>query len=303
MPLQGRGIGEFALVDAVPEVVVLAFALVTQLGDTWFYFLALSLLYLLGRHAGLLTRRHAAFAVALAVGAGAVTAGLKHLFAFGRPPGAGTVDGPTALPAVARAVYEVAATADGFGFPSGHATGSTVVYGGLALLLDIGSRWQRALAAGTVVVLVGLSRVILGVHYAVDVLAGFLVGGCYLATVYWAGDRGESPSKAFLAAVLVGIAALLVGRFAFDPAATLGAAVGGLLGWHALGGTATRLRESRRAVLLALAGLGALGAAFGAIYAAEPAAPVAVAGTALVVAGIVALPVGAVRARETLGWG
>jgi undecaprenyl-diphosphatase len=66
-------------------------------------------------------------------------------------------------------------------FPSGHAFGSAVTYGMLALVvLRVwhGSRWRRVWAGGfwAFVGLVALSRPMLGVHYPSDVLAGVSLG-------------------------------------------------------------------------------------------------------------------------------
>lgn len=69
-------------------------------------------------------------------------------------------------------------------FPSGHAMTSMVVYGTLAFLIGrlAPTRLLRRLTwalAALVVVLVGLSRLYLGVHYPSDVLAGFVIGGAW----------------------------------------------------------------------------------------------------------------------------
>lgn len=72
-------------------------------------------------------------------------------------------------------------------FPSGHAMTSIVVYGTLAFLIarlaptPLLKRLTWALAA-VVVLLVGLSRLYLGVHYPSDVLAGFVIGGAWAVT-------------------------------------------------------------------------------------------------------------------------
>lgn len=59
-------------------------------------------------------------------------------------------------------------------FPSGHALGATAVYGALGWLLA--RRWG-AIAGVLLGVVVGLTRLYLGVHYPLDVLAGLLAGG------------------------------------------------------------------------------------------------------------------------------
>jgi undecaprenyl-diphosphatase len=78
-------------------------------------------------------------------------------------------------------------TAHGFSFPSGHAMGSLVAYGMLAYLLvrAARSRWQKvapiACAVG-LALLIGLSRMYLGVHYFSDVIGGYAAGVVWLAT-------------------------------------------------------------------------------------------------------------------------
>jgi len=77
-------------------------------------------------------------------------------------------------------------TARGWSFPSGHAMGSLVAYGMLAYLLvrDPKGRPPRmAIVAGavTLVLLIGLSRMYLGVHYFSDVVGGYAAGMVWLA--------------------------------------------------------------------------------------------------------------------------
>lgn len=69
-------------------------------------------------------------------------------------------------------------------FPSGHAMTSIVVYGTLAFLIArlAPTVWLKRMVwtvAMLVVLVVGLSRLYLGVHYPSDVLAGFVVGGAW----------------------------------------------------------------------------------------------------------------------------
>lgn len=70
-----------------------------------------------------------------------------------------------------------------YGFPSGHALGSLVLYGFLAYILACWyprqSRWIYGIATSAIV-LIGFSRLYLGVHYPTDVAAGFSVGFLWL---------------------------------------------------------------------------------------------------------------------------
>lgn len=70
-------------------------------------------------------------------------------------------------------------------FPSGHALNAIVVYGGLFWVIHRlrparGLRWTTLILAALAVLLVGASRVYLGVHYPLDVLAGYLAGAGWL---------------------------------------------------------------------------------------------------------------------------
>jgi undecaprenyl-diphosphatase len=70
-------------------------------------------------------------------------------------------------------------------FPSGHSMGSVITFGLLAyfLLLALSDRREKVavvLAAGTLALLVGFSRIYLGAHYFSDVVGGFAIGGAWL---------------------------------------------------------------------------------------------------------------------------
>jgi membrane-associated phospholipid phosphatase len=64
-----------------------------------------------------------------------------------------------------------------FGIPSGHAQIATGVWGGLAASLRRKWSWVVAIF---LILIIGVSRVFLGVHFPTDVLAGWLLGGILL---------------------------------------------------------------------------------------------------------------------------
>jgi undecaprenyl-diphosphatase len=63
-------------------------------------------------------------------------------------------------------------------FPSGHATSSMIFYLTLALALTARTRWNRVAAGSAVMLslLIGTSRVMLGVHWPSDVVGGWAFG-------------------------------------------------------------------------------------------------------------------------------
>lgn len=76
-----------------------------------------------------------------------------------------------------------------YSFPSGHAAGNMIFFGALALLAQL--RAGYALAAA-MIVLIGVSRVWLGVHWPSDVLAGWIEGLGWLALCRaWLPARGR----------------------------------------------------------------------------------------------------------------
>lgn len=94
---------------------------------------------------------------------------LKHTFHRTRPAGA---------------TQYLAST--NFSYPSGHAMGALIGYGVLAYLILLRVRGQSARAAVTaaaavIILAVGVSRLVLGVHYFTDVVGGFAVAGVWLA--------------------------------------------------------------------------------------------------------------------------
>jgi membrane-associated phospholipid phosphatase len=173
--------------------------------------------------------------------------GLKELFALPRPYDLAPGVAPEAASAAARA------TASGYGFPSGH-TQSAATFG-----FFLAFRWRRRWLLGAALaatLLVGLSRIYLGVHFPADVAGGALAG---LGVAALGARVPELPRlRGAVAAALgvVGLAAAAVGGG--SAAQALGLAVGALVsrGGHA----AARTRGRRLAV--AAGGLALLGALY-----------------------------------------
>jgi membrane-associated phospholipid phosphatase len=118
-------------------------------------------------------RHHATWLVVTVFGGAALGFALKEIVGRARP----------VLP-------DPVSTAPGMSFPSGHALGATI---GCCLLLLIalrflprGGRVAAVIAAGLIVGSVALARVVLGVHFASDVLAGITLGIGWVAVTTWA---------------------------------------------------------------------------------------------------------------------
>jgi membrane protein DedA with SNARE-associated domain/membrane-associated phospholipid phosphatase len=112
--------------------------------------------------------RPVAFLAVTAAGSSLLTVAAKTLVGRPRPP------------AATRLV-----TANGSAFPSGHALNTAAIIGACAVVLWTYRRariWATT-GAAVVVLLVGFSRLYLGVHWLTDVLAGYALGVGWLAAV------------------------------------------------------------------------------------------------------------------------
>lgn len=290
-----RGIGEFdAIQGSIPEWLAVVVALLTQLGDVWFLVLVLAVVYWIDRR-----DRDGVAAVAGVTLAGmGLYKGLKEVFGLPRPEE--PLLDPGLLPSLIAPLYEATATAGGYGFPSGHAVNTTIVYVGLASVLSIGSgRLRYAVAAG-LVALVSFTRVALGVHYVVDVVAGVAVGLALLWIARSLSSREFTDRATITFALGIGFGAFffVTSDGASDAVFLLAAALGGFGGWQLvmLGrsviGASSRSRTVRPLVARAS---GAVVAAIPLLVALEGAPLVslstAAAGVGLAVASAVAIPV------------
>ncbi|MDR0181414.1 phosphatase PAP2 family protein [Lysobacter sp. UC] len=112
--------------------------------------------------------REAVFAAVALGGSALLNLGAKLFFARDRP-----------------SLWESIAPETTYSFPSGHAMGSMTL-ACVLVLLAWHTRWRWAVLVLMVpfVLLVGLSRVYLGVHYPSDILAGWAVATAWVAAVY-----------------------------------------------------------------------------------------------------------------------
>lgn len=260
--LATRGFGgiEF-LRDLLPDVALYALALLTWLGSVAVLVpLTVVVYWFESREAG-------AFALAAVLGGISVTVALKAGFGLSRPPDS---------------LWLIAAS--GFGFPSGHAIDSTVGWGALAAGIDRGTKRHRFAVAAAVVAVVALSRVAVGVHFVVDVLAGIVVGACYLGLILWLG----SPNRAFVAATLAAILAAVATGGAGDAMLLLGATVGGWLAWTQLPVSGTPWGSE--GLLPAIGGVAVFGGLVLVGYRGQLSAPLEVGVGTLAFAGLVGLP-------------
>jgi len=230
--MHGLGVAERA-VAAVPEFLVPALEALTALGDPAVLAAAVTLAYWHGPG-----RIFDGFDDGMALVAGslsglAAVAALKPLFAHPRPAAALVAE-------------------SGFALPSGHAAGSAAVLTAGALVCTVSTANRRWAVAVAVTGLVSATRIALGVHYLLDVVAGAILGaGAAFVAVHLARRRTDYGLRT--AAVVGALGYLATG--ATDPLAVGGVAGGAALAWHLTG---ERARPSAARTLLGLVVVAAL---------------------------------------------
>jgi len=188
----------------VPEIIP-PFVWITDLGQSSVVGVLLAAVALL---LWLLNRKYAIVGL-LVSGLGAAAFSALSKLAFERPR-------PT----------EAALLETSYSFPSGHATAAVAFYGFLGyLLMRSATRWKVRLnlffwTVG-LVLLIGLSRIILGVHYLSDIWAGYLVGALWLivgiSLTEWLTASGKidwnMPTRRHQKTVAFGLIAITIAGF------------------------------------------------------------------------------------------
>ena len=198
--------------DALPGVAVDFFAVVTRLGDGATLVAIAMVLYWFGNPAD---RAQRAMLLAIAVSTLALVAGLKGMLMIERPLYVAE------LP-FAPAEYT------GWSTPSAHSMGAAAVYGALAVVLDVGKKWQRYAVAAFLIVTVPMSRVVIGVHYLGDIIAGAALGLALVAVALRITTKSVAPM--FGLSLAIALVAFGLGSEEFT-AMSIGASLGGLVVW------------------------------------------------------------------------
>ncbi len=184
---------------------------ITMIGeDSFFIILALVVIWCINKKEGWRLGL-------IALSSGALNAGLKQIFKIQRPIGG---EGVRSLRLE---------TAGGYSFPSGHTQFTASVWTKLALMVK--KRWFSIMAS-ILIVLVGLSRIYLGVHFPSDVIAGLIIGILWVLLfdkiLTWMEDKPES--LLVLAALILLSLPFFLNADYFKIAATItGLLIGGYL--------------------------------------------------------------------------
>lgn len=140
------------------------FKLYSTLGSTWFYVLLVVLLMLLK------SKKEIWVGIHLLIGQG-LNRLIKYIIKRPRPP---------------QRLHLVKET--NYSFPSGHSMSAMIGYGLLIIEVYQSSLKYKKLIMtllAMMILLIGLSRIYLGVHYFSDVIGGFLIALSYLLFVYY----------------------------------------------------------------------------------------------------------------------
>lgn len=93
-------------------------------------------------------------------------------------------------------------SAQGYSFPSGHSTNAVAAYGSLASYKNNRVLWVLAVI---MTLLIGCSRMVLGMHYPTDVLGGWAIGGIAIAVGTMLQKKIKSEKVLYLILIITGL--------------------------------------------------------------------------------------------------
>jgi len=91
-------------------------------------------------------------------------------------------------------------TATGQSFPSGHTQGSTIFW--VSWIVKVRKRWIYIVGV-TAILLVGYSRIYLGVHYPIDIIGGIVVGFTWVFISNYIFDYADSTRRRWVLMIIV----------------------------------------------------------------------------------------------------
>lgn len=149
-----------------PGILRTSAGLIAHTGDSWFWVLGLALLAVFGTP---YWRVRAVVLIISILVTGVLVMGLKFTFRRRRPEGEWG------------GIYR---KSDPHSFPSGHAARGAML---AVVALGLGPPWFGLLLAFWAP-LMAASRIIMGLHYLLDVLAGMVLGGLIGLVILWIGN-------------------------------------------------------------------------------------------------------------------
>lgn len=142
------------------------FLAVTSLGSAPFVIAAVGIAAATMWYLG--NRKNALFLIFAAGGTALINTVFKLLFERERPD-----------------LWQLLVVEEGFSFPSGHAMiSSSLALVCIVLAWHTAHRWYAVIGGGLYALLVGISRIYLGVHYPSDVLAGWCISILWIITLH-----------------------------------------------------------------------------------------------------------------------
>jgi membrane-associated phospholipid phosphatase len=101
-------------------------------------------------------------------------------------------------------------TAGGQSFPSGHTQGATTLW--ISTIIQVRKRWMFVIGS-LAIILVGCSRLYLGVHWPIDVIGGILIGTVWVFISNYIFEYAEATKRTWILMIIV--VPMLIGMIFF----------------------------------------------------------------------------------------